>query len=464
MKSSGKTTISSGRNEGRVILDFSEDDMEVYGDFIPAVQKGVPIKYEYIKELLERVNVCNGVFWDKIEEAMNVCNETCKPVKKVLIARGNIPVPESPAHFHLEDSVRKPARPKFEEGAQTNYRAFSPFIIVRKGQTLARSRPAVAGIDGKTVHGVTVPFGKNEVMPLSAGKNVLAQDDKICAALDGLFIISNNTLNVEPELKIKGSVGYATGNIEFPGNVTLDGTVNDGFKVKTGGNLTVRETLDATDIIVQGDMQVRGGMIGRDRALVKVSGNLNARFIQNCKVACKKNITASTEIINSTLYTMDSINAGDKGTLLGGEFFAFHSIRCGRIGKANSLPVKLHLGSDWTLLQEIESNKNMLRLLNAKMEQVSIYLAGDNLDAAKMAKVKEMETRLNAEILKCKQKREDLRTRYIIDREAVLVCYGAIAAGTLIEICGVEFSVEEALNKTRIALDKTSGRIVPMPL
>ncbi|MDR2468712.1 MAG: FapA family protein [Spirochaetaceae bacterium] len=463
-RSSGKTTLSSNKHDARILLDFTEDEMEVYGDFLPPTTAGFPLSKEYVNTLLEHFKIDYGICWDHIEKAIKECTETNRPVRKVLIARGDIPVDETAGHFCLEQNVRKPAPPRFEDSDKTNYRAFSPFIVVQAKQVLAVLRPAVAGIAGKTVRGNAVPFNKMPVTPVRGGKNTSTDARHIYADVTGHLIINKNVLDVEPVLTVRGAVGYATGDINFPGDVTLEGPVNDGFKVQVGGSLNVRETLDATDIIVQKDVIIKGGMIGRGRALVKVSGALNARFIRNCRLACKKTVTINTEVINSTIYTMENVVVSEKGTILGGEVFAFHSLSAGYIGKDNTTPVKIHLGSDWTLRQEIENNENLMRLLTAKMEKIASYLSSENLDAAKFQKIEEVRTRLTGELSKCRSKKAEFEKRSVVDTKAMLVCAGQIAAGTVVEICGVEFLVEEPLRRIRLALDSTSGSIAGVPL
>jgi uncharacterized protein (DUF342 family) len=461
---SGKTTISSGEKDARALLEFSEDNMEVYADFFPAAPKGVPLSLVYVRTLIERVNITYGVFWKRIDKAVEECNASGKPLKKVLIARGDLPVKEENAYFLLDESLRKPAPPQFEEKGQANYRAFSPFVIVQKDQVIAVLHPAIPGVDGKTVHGEVIPFTKIQIPSVAPGKNTRSDGQKIYADAAGQLIISGTLLNVEPVLTLRGAVGYATGDINFPGDVVMEGAVNDGFRVNVGASLTVRGTLDATDIVVRDNLTVKGGMIGRGRALVKVSGSLDVRFIQNCRVACKKTVTVKSEIINSTIYTMEELIVGEKGDIVGGEIFSFHSLCAGRIGRENGVPVSIHLGCNWTLRQEMENNNNMIRLIHAKKVKVAAYLEGGTLSGTQKARVDEMAARLSDELAKCEAKKMELEKRYILDRYATLSCPGVIAAGTIVDICGIELIIGESLKRMRLCLDKGSGRIVPIPL
>jgi uncharacterized protein (DUF342 family) len=463
-EASGKTTIPSGEKDARVFLEFSEDNIEVYADFFPAAPKGVPLSLIYVRTLIERVNITHGIFWKRIDKIIEECNSSGKPLKKVLIARGDLPVTEENAYFKLDESLRKPAPPKFEEKGQANYRAFSPFVIVQKDQAIAVMHPAIPGVEGKTVHSEPIPFTKIQISSVVPGKNTRSDGQKIYTDAAGQLVISGTVLNVEPVLTLRGAVGYATGDINFPGDVVMEGAVNDGFRVNVGGSLTVRGTLDATDIVVLQNVSIKGGMIGRGRALVKVSGNLDARFIQNCRLACKKIVTVKSEVINSTIYTMEEVIVGEKGSIVGGEIFSFHSLSAGGIGRENSVPVRVHLGSNWTLRQEMENNNNMIRLIHAKKVKVANYLSAGTLSGIQKARVDEMAARLSDELAKCEAKKTELEKRYIIDRCASLSCTGVIAPGTVVDICGIELIIGSPLKRIRLCLDKGSGRIIPIPL
>ncbi|MDR3302611.1 MAG: FapA family protein [Spirochaetaceae bacterium] len=459
-----KSTILSNSNDARVVVNFTEDDIKVYADFIPESKDGSPLSDQYINMLLEKMSIQSGHLFDNIKDAVERCNATKRPIKDVLIAKGEAPVDESPAYYELASTLRAPAKPGLSEGAKADYRAWSPFIVVKTNQILAVRHEAVAGVCGKTVHGKEVPYRTMQKKTVEAGKNTTATETNIISNVDGLFLLSGNVLNVETLLVIRGAVGYETGNINFPGDVEMQGAVNDGFKLLVGGTLTAKETLDATDVIVQGNLFVKGGMIGRGRSLVKVSGAIEARFIQGCRVACKKSISVTNDVVNSTLYTMESLVAGDKGIIMGGEVFAFNSVCAGRIGKENSAQTKIHIGNDWTITQDIENNENTLRVIEAKLEKVQVFLDMPNLSEDKLAKVRDMKIRLENELAKCVKKQEDLNKRHIADNEAYLECSGIIAPGTLIEICGIEFIVSRALTRTRLVLDKETGRVLPLPL
>jgi uncharacterized protein (DUF342 family) len=339
-------------------------------------------------------------------------------------------------------------------------------VIVKKDQVLASKKPYKEGRDGKNVHGAPIPKGIKKIEGVSGGDNTKTTDKYILSEINGQLIAANKVLKVQENLTIKGSVGYATGNIIFPGDVTIDGTVSDGFKIYSGGTVTIKQTFDVTDVITKSDLNVAGGIIGRGRALVKSGGVLRTKFIENCRVACRKAIIVDTEIINSSVYTMETVEMSDKGKILGGEIYAIHGIKTAFIGKKSGKSTHIHCGIDFTLQQDKEKCNSHLRLVTEKLQKVREFLANNQVEQnpEKQAKLEEVLHRLEEDQKKTAAQISDLMGRLNADENAVVEASGEIAQGTLIEICQIALFVAEPLKKVRVKLDRAQGKIVTEPL
>jgi uncharacterized protein (DUF342 family) len=453
--------MAGNKNDGNLSVVFSENDLEARADFNPPVGNGAPITEKYVSTVLERLNIVYGVLWETIRETITVCGRNRKPVRDVLFARGDIPVNEVGEYFEINPHLsQEPEAEPAKKNARIDHRAHSPFVIVKKDQTLARLRPRITGVNGKNIHGVVVPCGVQRPEGVSGGEHTRTEGNLILAEINGQLIEKKRVLSVQDSLVIKGPVGYATGNIVFPGDVVIEGPVSDGFKIYSGGSVTIKQTFDVTDVITRGDLSVAGGMIGRGRALVKVGGTLKTKFIENCRVAARKNITVENEIINSSVFTMENLDMGDKGLILGGDISAIHGIRTGRIGKRSGKATRIHCGIDFTAQQEKEKLNNTLRILAAKLAKLRDLMAVPEENQGKRAKMEELCRRLEEEQQKAETRAADLLNRINTDEGALVEVSGEIAGGTLIEICQIALFVEEPLKKVRIRLDKTNGRLL----
>jgi uncharacterized protein (DUF342 family) len=454
-----QTIITGSRNDGSLAVIFSGNDMEARADFIPPMADGAPISQTLVRAMLKRLNIIYGIRWESIRNAVHECNRTGKLIKNVLIAKGLRPVSEVNEYFEVNSRLGE--RPKLvENNKRIDYRSYTPFIIVKKNQSLARLRPKKEGRDGKNVHGVLVPFPVFHPEGVRGGANTRTEGEFIYAEIDGQLVEKNKVLEITSALTIKGPVGYATGNIIFPGDVTVTGPVSDGFKIYSGGSITIKQTFDVTDAIARGDLVVSGGIIGRGIGQLKIGGSIKTKFIENCRVAARKTIMVSSEINNSTVYTLDNIEMEDRGLILGGEIYAVNKIRTGGIGRKSGKSSKLHLGIDFTAEQEREKGNNQLKILDTKIRRLREILETEGADSERRAKAEAMLKQLLEEQQKMADKVRELLGRIITNENALVEVSGDILPGTLIEICQVALFVTEPLQHVRLRLDKNTGRIV----
>ncbi|MDR3161326.1 MAG: FapA family protein, partial [Spirochaetaceae bacterium] len=457
------TVLTNHKHDGKIFVTFSEGDIEAYADFIPPIGHGAPITPEYVSAVLERLNIVYGVQEADIQNAILQCNLDKRPLKQVLIAKGSPSEDEILERYELSpDIVRMPAPVK--PGDRIDYRSQSPFIIVKKDQILAAKQPHQTGLEGINVHGISIPYRVLRLEGVLGGKNTRTDENYIYAEVDGQLVESQKTLHVEDALTIKGPVGYGTGNIIFPGDVAIDGPVSDGFIIHSGGSVTIKQTFDVTDVITRNDLVVSGGIIGRGQALVKVGGSLKTKFIENCRVACRKTITVEADIVNCSIYAMEIVDLGDKGIIIGGDITAVRGVRAGGIGKKTGKPTHIHCGLDFTVQQEKEKCNYRMRLISAKLTRLREAMAAPIQDPEKRVKMEELLQRLEAEQRKLGRRISDLLSRLETAPDAAVEVSGEIAPGTLIEICQIALLVEEPLRKVRITLDRPSGKLATKPL
>ncbi|MDR2071751.1 MAG: FapA family protein [Treponema sp.] len=467
------TVMPENRDDGHITVTFSENDIEARADFFPPFGQGAPISDEYIATLLEKLNIVHGVKWDAIREASTACNLNKRVVKNILIAQGNVPVNEVSEYFarnpHLAVSNVPPdnhAQGR-RRNARVDYREYSPFIIVKQNQVLAKLRPRKVGQDGKNVHGAMVPYKVIKPEGVEAGENTRFDGKFLIAEINGQLVQVNRVMNVRDSLVIKGAVDYATGNIVFPGDVIIDGPVCDGFKIYAGGSVTIKQTFDVTDVITKADLNVAGGIIGRGRALVKAGGNLKTKFIDNCRVACRNSIFVDKEILNSRVFTMNTLEMGEKSVILGSDVYAIHGIKAGNIGTRSGKPSQIHCGVDFTLQQEKEKSNNQMHMLAAKLGKLRELMdapaaAGESPE--RRIKMEQLRCRLEEEREKVSRRISEITAAITSDENAAVEVNGEIAPGTLIEICQIALFVTEPLRKVRICLDKSQGKLVSRSL
>ena len=459
----GSTTIytlkTGNENDGKIILNFLDNDFEVRGDYFPPLSDGAPVNADYIRELLDKYNVLYGIQQEEMHKAFVECVEEGRIVKDVLIARGDRPVNEILEYMQLNPLLNESETPGKADDT-VDHRARSPFIIVKKDQALAKQKSRKPGKEGQNVHGESIGYSVVRPEGVSGGENTRMDGRFLLSDINGQMVVKNKVVSVSNSLVIKGPVGYATGNIVFPGDVEIEGPVSDGFKIYSGGSVTIKQTFDVTDAITKNDLNVAGGIIGRGRALVKVGGALKTKFVENCQVACRKSVNIDLEIINSRIFTLEALEMTDKGRIVGGDIYAVKGVRTGGIGKKGGKATRIHCGIDFTLEQEKEKSNGALRILAAKLSRLRELMEDPAADEEKKAKMEALLRRLEEEQKKAQARVSELLGKINTFEDAVVEVKGEIVPGTLIEICQTALFVTEPLKKVKIRLDRESSKLV----
>jgi uncharacterized protein (DUF342 family) len=447
-----QTVVTNGPNNGNIAVGFTEKDMEAWADFLPPANNGSPLTIRFVNTVLDRLNIVHGLRWDAIREALRDCNTTRRPIHDVLIAKGDEPINEIGAFFAV--NPRLYARPKLPEGnARVDYRTYTPFVIVKKDQVLARLRPRKEGKPGMNIHGEGLPFQTIQPTGVRGGEHTRTEGDRILAEINGQMLEKGGVLNVKENLVIKGPVGYATGNIIFPGDVFISGPVSDGFKIYSGGSVTIKQTFDVTDAITKGDLKVSGGIIGRGQGLLKIGGALKTKFIENCRAAVRKTCTVDSAIINSQVWTLENIEMGDRGIILGAEIYALKGLKAGSIGKKEGKPAVIRCGVDFTIEQEKERNNRLMKDLGMRIRRLRELIEAEE-DAEARGTMEQELGRLAAEQQGASKKLSELLEKTVHNEGAVVEVSGEVQPGTFIEICRIGFPVSESLRRVRIRLER----------
>lgn len=443
------------RNDGTVEVSIAEDWMSATAVFSPPLGEGLPIDQDYVRNLLERLGLGEGVLWDDIAEALLACNLDRRVIRDRVIAKGISPEEEIPEHATLEERFRQKIPIVPETAPRVDYKELSSLIVVRKGETLARIIPRQDGKEGRDLRGKSIPAPRRSVENHLPGKNVVTAEGALVAGTDGLLSMSEKRLDIEEILLVKGAVDYHTGHIVFPGDVVIEGNVGDGFKVWSGGSIICKSTMDAFDVNAKRDLLCSQGIIGKRKARIRVGGELRAKFIQNCKVAVRGDLHVVTAIVNSRIYSLGTLDLGDRGVFMGGEAYAVHGIRAGRLGNQAQQRTIVHAGTDFTIQQRLDQANERLRILALRAQQVDVLAAGRG-----GARADRLREEVEKSVLETRTLIGQLLDSLDADENAIVEVRGDIYPGTVIEICRVRIVIDEVLKACRFRLDKAAGRLL----
>jgi uncharacterized protein len=443
--------------DGQVLLEVSKDEMTVHATFIPPTGNGSPIELEAVQTALGAKGVTEGLDWEALKGCILTCNEERVEVANMVVARGRRPVDEVPPALVIPENYL--AREKVEAAgtARVDFRELSLFVLVKKDDVLATLTPKQEGVMGRNVRGAAVPFRKVPVPSPKPGKNTQWKDGKIVATCDGRFQATTEIFWVDEVLSIQGDVDLSVGNIDFPGDVVIAGELRDGFVVKAGKSVLCGGSINAARVECKGNLVTRGGIIGKDKAVLRVGGSAEAKFIEGCALDCDGTVRVRTSVLSSAIRAGDRLEMGDRGIIIGGYVKASNGVSAAQIGTERGPRTEIYCGLDYDVERKLIWIRDRNIALAFKLREIEGRMkskpGATNVLAPLHAKVKAAIHQLN----------ENARTLVsTLDRnEAASVSVREMVyPGTYIEICHVSYIVTKPRRGVTFRLDKTSGRIV----
>ncbi len=433
-------------------IHLSEDFMKVEVDLFPPAGGGGGFTIISAMNDLQSRGVTWGVDREGLEKSILKCLTDETVIRGVVAAVGLKARKAVPSYWHLRKKLL--SLPEADLRApNVDYRNQSPYIMVKKGEALAKMVPAASGESGKNVQGEVLPAGEKDIVIFRPGENLIEKDDIIYAACSGRFDIREKVMSVNETLDIAGNVDYSTGHIAFPGDVIIHGSVCDGFRVAAGKSIFIKQTMDATQVISRGDLIVEGGIKGRGEALVRVGGRVNAKFIENVSIESHGNITIEKAVMHSNLYSLGTIDFGEAGVLVGGRIQALGGLSAGSVGRPESPSADIHAGSDYLVERKLENTRAQIDRLETKLDKLKARQSLDSGHRKLILQVEKVLDRMN-------QSEKDLQTQLHPNPDAKIRVLGKVDEGTEIHICELSLRVSAPLESVEFYYDPEGPRIM----
>ena len=327
----------------------------------------------HVRQFLEKNKIINGIKEDhEIESWLFNALPGARPF---IVAKAKAPkFPKDseiryhfPTRFLHAGKVGKDGSIDFQDRGEVPY--------VEDGALLAAKIFPEQGAPGIDVFGKEILVDDPADLTFTPGPGARLSEDglRIYAATSGQpHLDALGNVSVCPEFQIKGDLGFETGNVNFDGNVIINGSVKQGFKV-TCASLTAKE-IQGAEIDINGDLNVSLGIV--DTELVKVKGSVQAKFIHNSKINAFGDLIVQREIIDSRIY-LSGACMNENGLIVNSVISAKMGIRSGNIGNPNSKPSTLTVGVDEhtnLLTAKIDSllniDKTAIQELQAEVEKL----------------------------------------------------------------------------------------------
>jgi len=430
---------------------------------------------------------CDDVF-RYLEEQCIVCGireneikEYCKTKeysKELLAACGKEPISGKDAELIYDFDISKEYKVVEREDGTIDFQNLNNVINVKKDDVLCHIIPIQEGVNGIDVYGKTINYKKGKPASFNYGNNTCISEDglKLLAGANGSAEISNSRVYVESVYKVN-NVDNETGNVDFIGNVIINGDVKAGFSVISKGDIKIRGMVEGAYIKADGDVVIGKGMNGMGRGTIYAKGDITSKYIENAIIVSDKCVYAEA-LINSDVKAKESIILrGSNAAIIGGTCQAEDTIYAKTIGSKTNAETNIIL--NLTKYQEQQKEYTLKRKLNQQLEKelavknkeikeidektdliTNSSLDNDNKNSVKKQLVF-MKIKLNNEILDLKTQITDIIPSDNIANHKI-VCKGIMYSNTRITIGWMKYRVRQDLSYSKLYNDGYDISIVPL--
>ncbi|MBK5245286.1 MAG: DUF342 domain-containing protein [Eubacteriaceae bacterium] len=420
----------NSQNDGLSLIKVltSDDGMLGYIMLTKNTEGSTAFSNEQLKEALIKNHINTGIN----EEV--VLRLAQRPIfnLKIKVAQGQMAIAGEDGCLHYLVKRDSEYSPEYNENAEglVDYKNLNYFQMVKKNQVLCEITKEKEGIDGINIFGEEICAKIGKEMVFSIGKNTLFSEDetKIISSCDGIVRFVQNKLDINDMLHIPSNVDFRTGNIEFSGDVIVDGDVCTGFSVKSDGNIIIRGVVEDAHIEAAGNLHISKGLMGGFRREITVGKDFNCHYIENAILNVKGDISADY-IIDSKITCLGNIKlAGNKELINGGEISLAGQLSAKEIGTERERMTKIRIIGIETidtiavekLKIKIQNGDLQLKVLIDKANQLNqSTLSEDEMPMLEKLQIKtlgkqitRLKEQLKSDVFEAKRLENELITEY----------------------------------------------------
>ncbi len=321
------------------------------------------------KELLLGALATNKIIFGIKEETVGKLASRLIFNIKMEVAKGIEPVDGEDGTVEFFVKRDMDYKPEFDIEGVVDYKNLDYFQFVKKDQILCKIVKETMGKDGRNIFGGVIPARPGRPPSYPTGKNTMLIENEtvLVSTCDGVVRFVGGTIDVNDLLKISTSVDQHTGNINFTGDVTIEGDVCNSFSVKSGGNIIVKGVVEDSTIEAGGNLHISKGINGVLKNTITVQGDLKCHYIENAIIFVQGNIMADY-IIDSRVTCMGNIElSGSNEIVLGGEINVKGELKAREIGSEKERLTKIEVIGEKIMDNDLLEKLNTERdLYNAK--------------------------------------------------------------------------------------------------
>ncbi|MBD5458208.1 MAG: DUF342 domain-containing protein [Lachnospiraceae bacterium] len=299
---------------------------------------------EELRTLLKENGIVSGIKKQILEDLA----QGKQNYEETLIATGTAAKDGRDGFFEYHFNPQPETKPIILSDGSVDYNVLGKIELVTKGQLLVTYHSAMPAVTGRDVMGNAIEaYDGKELSPLQCKR--CEPDETGCkyyASTEGNVTVAGKCLTVTPIYVVEGNLDAATGDVDFHGDVLVQGNVFAGVTVKTTGNITVNGHVETANLFAGKDVILKNGMQGAGNGVIRAGGNVMARFLEQTQVFAGNEVNTGALLNCEVNSGQNIVIAGNRGTIIGGTVTAVEQISAASIGNRAGVTTQLVIGLD----------------------------------------------------------------------------------------------------------------------
>ncbi len=234
-------------------------------------------------------------------------------------------------------------------------------------QVLLKLKLPVQGTDGVNIFGVKLPAKTIKETTIIAGDNVNSEQKQNVIAfypkMRGAPILTNHKLEVIDEFIVNGDLHPDVGDIDFEGNIIVNGDIQNGPGLRSDKNISVKGVVYKSSLKADGDIEVMSGLSSIEPGQIHCKGNFSTRYLDECHIEVDGDLIVENEIIASHIYCRGALIC-ENGEIHGGNISVLRGVNVGSLGSESQVITHLAVGIDYIYERHLREASPEIKSLN----------------------------------------------------------------------------------------------------
>lgn len=296
-----------------------------------------------VPEVIGALRANRVVLGIKTDVIMDIINSG-RYDEDIVVAEGKAEVPGEEGYFEWLIDMEKKESPDIREDGTVDYTSMNRLVNVEEGDRIAIYHPATQGQKGFDVCGTEKMPRIVKEQPRLRGKYIAYDEETMVytTTLSGKISRNDNNIEILSVHEINDNLDATYGNVDFYGDIVINGNVDTGATIRAGRNVTVNGVVAGGKVFAGGDVVLSKGAQAKSK--ISARGDIFAEFIEYATLDAHGDIHANY-IMNSEVNSNKKVLVdGRKATVIGGYTHGLMGIELRESGNYTEPRTELHAG------------------------------------------------------------------------------------------------------------------------